>query len=296
MKLFSDMPPLSKYLLIHFFIGLIIGPAVESEELTYTYWFGAVMYLLAKSYVHGIRWAFLPRHKLYYYLHYIATIFALVLSTMFFLSLDSSTDLFQIAFSVSLLLFMTHFVMFLSLCTVIFLIRIPLNIRRRRAEKERRRQAEVDAQRAYEERQRLQAEHERQLREAAAMKVSDQQRRIDARADCELFYNLHLKHVGHRFPRESFEKFMSTYMTDDQPVAAVERRAAELRRVIQYHQESAKPPAKFKSIREVTEWYLKEKECLESLPINEEIRAEQLVTLEERYAELTQTMLEKIGT
>jgi hypothetical protein len=281
---------------VHFVIGIVLQAWFESEQITYAYWFAAYMYLVAKMYVKGLRWVLCPKNKHYFNLIYVAVAVVIVFSALTLPSAPLFKDPIFAATLVllpSLLVF--HFIAFLALGILYFLIRIPINIRKRRAEELRRHEVELQAQRDYAARQRLNAERERQNREATTRTHSEAQRRIDARADCELFYDQHLEEVGKRFPREMFHSFMDKYMTDEQPVDAVERRAKELRRVIQFHRDSTKPPAKFQNVQEITNWFLHEKESLESLPINEETRAEQLIWLEQRYSELTQTMLEKIG-
>jgi hypothetical protein len=283
--------------ILHFFIGILMGALDDSGGLTYTYWFSAGMYYVAKWYVKGLRRILCPKHNGYFNLVYLAAAIVIAISA---LTLPHAPLLKDPIFAATLVLLpsllIMHFICFLALCILYFFIRIPINIHRRRVEAQRRREEEFAAKLAYEERRRIDAERERQTRESAARQSSDFQRRIDARADCELFYDQHLKEVGKRFPREMFQSFMEKYLSDAQPVEAVERRAKELRRVIQHHRDAAKPPAKFQSVQEVTDWFLHEKQSIESLSIDDEVRQEQLSCLDQRYSELTQHMLEKIGS
>jgi len=173
--------------------------------------------------------------------------------------------------------------------------------RRHAAEKVRREQEAFDRAREYqreqqvrEQRQRLAEEQERQRQEAARQFAIDERRRMDARAECELCYSRHLKEIAKRFPKPLFDAFMRSYMNSDQPVEAVERRAKELQRIVQFHRDAAKPPKKFYTMRELTTWFMQEKEQLDSLPIDDELREEQLIALNVRYSELAQTMLDKI--
>jgi hypothetical protein len=185
---------------------------------------------------------------------------------------------------------------------------IPRRLRDRRAAARRRAEAEArpleDAEehlrreqqfiRDREEAKRL-AEEEQKLRnETACRQAAEQQRRMDARAECELCYSKHLNELANRFPKPVFNAFMQTYMNDHQPAEAVERRGKELQRIVQEHAAEVKPAKKSNSMHELAGWFLQEKERIESLPIDTEIRDCHLVQLNIRYAELTQNMLEKV--
>jgi hypothetical protein len=139
--------------------------------------------------------------------------------------------------------------------------------------------------------------HNEQLREQAESSrhaYSDQQRRIEARAQCELLYNQHFAEIKKRFSKKALDEFMQEYMADSQPAEIVERRSRELQRIIEEHRVAVKPIRKFHTIQELAEWFVKEQKRIQTLPIDDELREEHLVQLNMRYAELTQDMLQKM--
>ena len=139
-----------------------------------------------------------------------------------------------------------------------------------------------------------QLEQQRRQSETAERQAVDQQRRVEARAQCELLFGRHVHEIESRFPKEMLDSFMLTYMNDNQPVEAVERRGKELQRSILLHLEEERPVRKYLTIDELADWFVKEKQRIESLPIEEELREEHLVQLNMRYAELTQDMLQRM--
>ena len=173
---------------------------------------------------------------------------------------------------------------------------------RRRAEAEARRlQEQEERQRqhekeriASEERRRSAIEYEKRQQEAARRFATEEQRRSDARAECELCYSQHVKEIARRFPKSMFDAFLRTYMDPNQAVDAVERRAKELQRIIQFHRDAAKPPKKIHTMQDLAAWFLREKEHIESLAVDEELRQDQMVALNVRYSDLAQTILEKM--
>jgi hypothetical protein len=165
----------------------------------------------------------------------------------------------------------------------------------RRLEEERERQRREEHERvASEERRRLAIEYEKRQQDAARRSAGEEQRRMDARAECELCYSQHVKEIARRFPKSMFDAFLRTYMSPNQTVESVERRAKELQRIIQCHRDAAKPPKKIHTMQDLATWFLQEKEHIESLAVDEELRQEQMVALNVRYSDLAQTILEKM--
>ena len=140
-------------------------------------------------------------------------------------------------------------------------------------------------------------ERERRARaeaERAALLLEHKKRREDARAACELLYNLHAAEIAERYPRNELDAFMAKYMRDDHPVEIVEERGRELRCLIERHQQKIEPTKKPRTLQDIAEWYLAEKARLESLPLDEEIRQMHLIALDERYADLSQELLQSM--
>lgn len=167
----------------------------------------------------------------------------------------------------------------------------------RQAERDRERQRIAEQQ----EYARRAPERERSEREAAARKQAEdtikadaQKRREDARASCELLFGLHAAEIGNRFPREQFDAFVAKYMTDKHAPEDVERRAEQLRALIEQHREQVKPTPKFATIEDLARWFQEQKQRIESLPIEEKSKRMHLVELNQRYAELTSELLQKM--
>ena len=178
------------------------------------------------------------------------------------------------------------------------------NRARRRAEQFRsetettRRERELRRQQAAQEeftpdQQRALREAEEQRRVAEQAERTDARRREDARVACELLYNLYAAHLQDRFPQEAFDRFVQTYMTDEQPPDVVEQRAGQLQATIQQQYEQVNPPDNFTDLGQVARWYEKQKKKIERLGVHQSFKDDYLVQLNERYAELTQRVLEK---
>lgn len=173
---------------------------------------------------------------------------------------------------------------------------------RRRAEAEARRLHEEQEGQRREEQDRLEREqrrrdaeeHQRRSVETAKLQAIEQRRRVDARAECELYYGKHLKELASRFPKSMFNSFMQTYMNDRDPVDAVEERGKQLRRIMRKHRKAAARTPEPHTVQKLTDWFLNEKERIESLPIDEELREEHLVQLNIRYDELTRDVLQNM--
>lgn len=152
-------------------------------------------------------------------------------------------------------------------------------------ERERRARAEADVARQEAQRQLIQATH----------RNAESQQREDACFACELFYNFREPDVKERFSREQFANFVSKYMNDDKPVDVVQRRAKELQMLIQQHYEAVKPPERFSSLAELTQWYKEQKSEIEQLPVADLYRNDFLVRLNEQYSELSDRLMEAMG-
>jgi hypothetical protein len=162
--------------------------------------------------------------------------------------------------------------------------------RRKREQEEYQRRSREEYERAAPERERQRQEEER--RKAAA--AQDARRRRDARAACELAYSRCAVEIGDRFSRQELERFMGTYMGDDHAAEDVERRGEELCKVMADYRQPDKPEKKKRTMQDLAEWYLREKQAIESLPLEEFVRLEHVAALDMRYAELTQELLQRI--
>lgn len=119
-------------------------------------------------------------------------------------------------------------------------------------------------------------------------------RRMDARAKCELFFNRCRTEIIARFTKKHLLDFMTRYMNDSEPADVVERRADELCTIMQHHRESLKANAQPTTIGDLASWFLQEKDSIESLPLDEEMKEEHLVHLNIRYSDLSQEILERM--
>ena len=119
-------------------------------------------------------------------------------------------------------------------------------------------------------------------------------RRADARIACELFFSLYAHDIGDRFPKQSFDDFVRRYLGDEQPPELVEERAAQLRESIQRHYEQVNPPEKITDLGQLARWYEKHKRKIERLSVGDSYKQDYLIQLNERYADLTQQLLENL--
>lgn len=137
-------------------------------------------------------------------------------------------------------------------------------------------------------------ELQRQSREHEMARRNAQQRRVDARASCELLYNLHEADIRDRFNREALDRYMQKYMSDEETAETVERRGEELQGLIEKHCEVKGIVDDPQSIDDLAQWFIDEKNRIELLPLDERMRASHLAHLNMRYAELSQEILEKV--
>lgn len=170
----------------------------------------------------------------------------------------------------------------------------------RRTERQQRRQRR-DRERAARELQQRTPEQQRAERRAAeeqrrleAQREESARRREDAIAACELLYQLREPDIGRRFPREQLDKFIQKYMGADRSTEVIERRADELRQVIQQLHEAVDPPTRFTELSQLTAWYEQQKQQVQSLSVAEMHKEDYLAQLNERYTELMQQILEKL--
>jgi len=168
-----------------------------------------------------------------------------------------------------------------------------------KAERDKRKREDDRRQQALDER--LTPEREQALREAQARHQAEEeektrvtQRREDARVACELLYNLHAPDLKERFPKEAFEDFVSKYMGDEQPPELVEQRAGQLQSTIQQHYQQVNPPENLTDLGQLACWYEKQKKTIERLNVHRSYKDDYLVQPNQRYAELTQNVLEKL--
>lgn len=134
------------------------------------------------------------------------------------------------------------------------------------------------------------AERQHQTRQFAA----DRRRREDARAACELLYQLHAHALGTRFPKESFDDYLRRYLSDGHAAEDVERRAAQLQDIIHRHVEGADAPPKHLSIEALNAWYQKTKETIERQSVEKKFRDVQTASLNQRYMQLMQELMEEM--
>lgn len=139
------------------------------------------------------------------------------------------------------------------------------------------------------ERARMQAE------EHARHAADAQRRRDEARAGCELLFVSHEPDIRDRFVRSLFDAFMSRHLADDKTPEYVEERARELREVILKHLAKVQAPPKQMTLAKLVEWYLSEKQQIETTAVGTTEDKELLLAqLAERYHRLLETYLHKV--
>jgi len=159
------------------------------------------------------------------------------------------------------------------------------------------RQRQRKARRRQTENQQREPGPEQTSAEEEALRLAEQEvsrRRENARVSCELLYNLYAPDLTDRLPKETFQDFVGKYMGEDQPIDIVEERAAQLQTMIQQHYEQVNPPEKLTDLGRLVRWYEKQKKKIERLNVDPSYKEDYLVQLNERYADLTQRLLEKL--
>lgn len=167
------------------------------------------------------------------------------------------------------------------------------NLHYSRAERSRQRKEQQEQQE-----QQLREEHERPGREQAAREAevlarTEQQRRDDARAACELLYCSREEALRERFPKAAFDAFVQKYLGDGLPAETVEQRAGTLRQTID-RLSGDEPGRKQVSLRSVCEWYTRQKEDIDTIDLDEELRDHLRAELEERADEILRTLLREM--
>lgn len=154
---------------------------------------------------------------------------------------------------------------------------------RRREERQRRRQE----QRQREEEKRLRPEYERLERERREQKQREEdarQRRQEARSGCEMLYNLHAPEIASRLPRSLFDDMVKRLLREELDAELVERKAAELQRLVLQHLERVAPTPKVITLQDVQAWYEEEKQRLAQVN-DEDLRDSLLAALHAKYHE-----------
>jgi hypothetical protein len=136
---------------------------------------------------------------------------------------------------------------------------------------------------------RRRAEEEQETRN----QQGDQKRRENARARCDVMYHLHAPEIGERFPRRTFDDYMEKYMHDRLEPEQVEVRGSLLETLLREHVDRVQPPQTFRTLEDIARWFEEQKQELNKLP-DERLRKTLLVTLRERYMELTTEFLEEM--
>ncbi len=171
-------------------------------------------------------------------------------------------------------------------------------LHRRQLERDRRnaakkkQQDQIEWERLAPERERAnQVETQRRLVETKKM-AEAQKRRTDARADCEMLFQLYAVDISGRFPRESLDEWIQKYMGDNQPPEDVEQRAEQLRKMIIHHREQVKPTPKFSSLAQLAVWFQEQKSQIEVLPVDDRLRRMLFANLNNRHSDLIDQVLE----
>ena len=158
-----------------------------------------------------------------------------------------------------------------------WVIRIPLNVHAKYAR--RRASAAADA-----------------TRRAIAIRSSEERRkRNDLLFSCELFYSAHAAQLADRFSKKQLDDFIARYCQESVSLEVVQERVGQLVRVLRQSLEAADPPSNQASLRQLADWYARQKREIDELPVDETFREDYLVQLNERYAQLCQKLLEEVS-
>lgn len=144
--------------------------------------------------------------------------------------------------------------------------------------------------------ERLAPERERARQEAAAhaqLLAQAQKRRATARAECEFLYHLYSPEVEIRFPRSKFDDFVAKYLSDRELPEDVEAHAEQLRTLMDSHVKKSDPRSRFKSLRDLTDWYRDQKAQIDLLSEGS-LKASLLALLHARHSELSMQLLEEL--
>lgn len=183
---------------------------------------------------------------------------------------------------------------FLLLFVVSFLFAAPFKYREQSRQRRLREQQEIERDSARREADRHRMEDQRMQTETRRQLSSDQQRRVKARSDAELLFWQHVAEVNSRFTKEMFDDYMRKYMGDEHPVAEVEARGGQLRTIIAQHRETVCPTQKEMTIESLVDWYVAEKQRINALALDDELKGEFLVEVDMRFSDLKQGLLNKM--
>lgn len=159
------------------------------------------------------------------------------------------------------------------------------------ADARRQRRQDAAARRAFD-RDAPRRERER-LAAVERLRIAQQEkgRRTEARAACQLMYDLLAPEIQGRFTREQFNGFLHQYLSDTTPVDQVERRAGQLQDLLRQHLERVDPASGGGGFEELNRRYEKRRQEIETLP-DERLRRMLLAQLKNQYAQLLSQQME----
>ncbi|CAK9076189.1 TraG-D_C domain-containing protein (Fragment) [Durusdinium trenchii] len=167
--------------------------------------------------------------------------------------------------------------------------------KREKQEEKRRRREQAEWERTAPERRRRQELEDARWQEEQKQQKLAAQRRKDVLFACESFFLLYAPEIQDRFTRQQFDDFASKYMGSSETPETIESRGKQLQQLIRDHHERVNPPEKFHGLEELATWYAKQKQEVQALPIDDSFKADYLVQLNERYADLTQKVMENLA-
>jgi len=121
----------------------------------------------------------------------------------------------------------------------------------------------------------------------------DARGRDDARAQADLFYALHGRTLGKRFPKTTYDDFVERYLGDERPVEDVERRAAQLIEVMQRRLDQCAPQAKESPLDEMLKARREQSERLKREDLPEEWAGTLEAMLEQELFDQLQRRMEE---
>jgi hypothetical protein len=137
------------------------------------------------------------------------------------------------------------------------------------------------------------AEEARKAEIAIRQEESNQRRRDDALAQCEVVFSRISPDIAARFSRRDFDAFVKKFMGDNRSPDEVESRRDQLLKLMHDHQLAEKPQPKFRTLEELAVWYATEKAKIANLPLDEESREDQLIQLNRLFAEWSEKVMQE---
>jgi hypothetical protein len=164
------------------------------------------------------------------------------------------------------------------------------------ARRNAKRESDVRARQAEDERKRADEEYartapDRALKEQAAL--DDQSRRERARSSCELTYRLYGPEIRDRFTKKMLDEYIAKYMNDRVSAQEVEDQARRVIDMMQHHKEHITPSQNFKTLEDVARWYSDQKEQIEQSVDDDDLKQTLLGELRERYTDLSMAFLHR---